>query len=223
MNASVTAYTELIPSSNQDAPNFMAMVAATAQPWADCSAVYQSIPELYDIDNAVGTQLDTLGQWIGVSRNLAEPLTGVYFALDTTGVGFDQGVWQGPYDPSTGLVALPDQFYVLLLKAKILNNYWNGTKPTAYALADVLYAAFGYSLMIQDNANLTMDIGLFGPGTPPPIVTAMLSQGLLDIKPATIAIAEYFYQSAPGPMFGFDIENSYFAGFDTGSWATITT
>ncbi len=221
MAGDVSKYTNLITSQHADKPNFVSVVSAACQPLADLSDIYSRIPQLYDVDVAVGQQLDVVGQWVGVSRNLSAPLTGVYFAFDTAGVGFDQGVWLGPYDPVSGLVSLPDDFYRVVIKAKILNNHWNGSKADAYTLANAIFSVLGFSTFIEDHSDLTINIGLVGAGSPSAIVQALLTSGKFDVKPATIHIANYIYQSAPGPIFAFDLNSSLFAGFDTGSWATV--
>lgn len=223
MSGDVVLYTALVTNEHADKPKFMAMVAASVQPPADLIALYQTISALYDVDLAVGEQLDVVGQWVGISRKLSAPLTGVYFALDTVGVGFDEGVWLGPYDPTTGLVSLPDDFYRLLIKAKILNNHWNGSKADAYTLIDLIFQSFGYQLFIEDPCDLTMRLGLWGLTIPPTIVIALLVSGELNIKPAGVHIAAYLYQSQPGPIFAFDLNNAMFGGFDTGGWATVVT
>lgn len=210
-----------ITSEHSDKPHYVQMVESTCRPSAELINLYESIPGLYDVDVAVGPQLDTVGRWVGISRNLDIPLTGVYFALDTTGVGFDQGVWMGPYDPVTGLTSLPDDYYRLLIKVKILNNHWNGTKSDAYILANEIFGSLGYIFFIEDLCNLTINFGLIGSGPPSGMAQALLTSGKFNIKPATIQIANYFYQSVPGPIFAFDINNTQFAGLDVGGWATV--
>lgn len=223
MAGDVTKYLNLIPSANADKPDFSTMIAAVTQAWADVASVYGSIPGLYDLDVAVGTQLDVIGQWVGVSRQLTSPLTGVYFAFDTAGVGFDSGVWLGPYDPVTGLTSLPDDYYRMVIKMKILNNHWDGSVPGAYEIAAVVFGALGYSIYIEDPCNLTMRIGLIGISVPPALVAAMFTGGLLQVKPAGVRVSEYFYQTVPGPLFGFDLNNSTISGFDTGGWAAVVS
>lgn len=222
MAGDTTKYQNLVTSEHADKPKFMQMVKDTAQPSADTAALYNQFPALYDVDSATGQQLDVCGQWVGVSRQLDAPLTGVYFSFDTAGVGFDQGVWKGPFDPDSGLVTLPDDFYRVLIKARILNNAWDGTLDNAYALANAIFNTLGYSFFIVDHGNLTIDIGLLGSGPPSNIVAALLVSGKFNVKPLTIRVAKYIYQSVPGPLFGFDLDNSTIAGFDEGSWASIT-
>ena len=221
MTGTVTPYITNITSEHIDKPNYVAMVSASCQPSADLVAMYQAIPLLYDVDIAVSEQLDTVGQWVGISRNLDIPLTGVYFSFDTANVGFDQGVWMGPYDPVTGRTSLPDDYYRLLIKVKILNTHWNGSKADAYALVNAIFSVLGYTFFIEDPCNLTINLGLLGSGPPAGITQALLTSGKFNIKPATIHIANYIYQTVTGPIFAFDINNTSFSGFDIGGWANI--
>lgn len=138
-------YTGLITSQHANKPKFMAMVDGVAQPFVDLQAVLANIPASYDLDNAIGDQLDVVGEWVGIGRNISTPLS-VYFSLDTSGLGFDQGSWQGPYDPSTGLISLDDDTYRLLIRAKIGANSWDGTLGTSAA---ILNSIFGSSESLQ--------------------------------------------------------------------------
>jgi hypothetical protein len=220
MSADVTQYTDLITSEHISKPNFVAMVGQTCQAWADLTQLLNSIPGLYDLVNAVGAQLDVVGQWVGVTRKLEEPLTGVYFSLDVAGLGLDQGVLQGPYDPTSGLVSLPDAQYLLLISAKILNNQWDGSVPGAYTLLNTLFNPLGYQIAIEDHANLTMGLALLTltSALPDVLVTAMFTNGLLDVKPVGVRITTYDYQTQLGPLFALDVENSLFAGLDVGAF-----
>jgi len=214
----VANYTSLITSEHADKPNFMAMVAAVAQCFIDQQTLLLSIPDAFDLDNAVGVQLDAVGLWVGVTRNVQTPLSGVYFSLDTAGVGFDQGVWQGPFDPSTGVTSLDDGTYKLLIRARIGANHWDGTSDSSI---DILQAIFGSAtqLFLQDNGDMSIIVGIVG--TPPSaLFLALLEGGYVPLKPSTVSV-QYVMTSAPGaPIFGFDVENEYISGFDVGAWAT---
>lgn len=223
MSGSILPYLNLVTSEHLGKPKYAAMLAASLQPSADLIAIYNRIPLLYDVDTAVGSQLDVVGQWVGVDRNLTIPLVGIYFALDTPYLGFDQGVWQGPFDPTTGLTLLPDDLYRILIKVGILNNHWDGSISSAYVLINSIFTGFGYSVYIEDHCNLTMSIGIFGAGVPSGTIEALLTTGKFDIKPAGVKISSYFYQSAPGQIFAFDLNTSVFGGFGSGNWATVVT
>ena len=68
----------------------MGVVATLCQPFVDEQSVLNSLPGKYDLDSAVGVQLDAVGEWVGISRELAVPLSNVYFSLDIAGLGLDQ-------------------------------------------------------------------------------------------------------------------------------------
>ena len=221
MSGDVTPYTNLLTSEHNQKPNFVASVTASVQPFADALAVLSTFPKLFDIDTAVGSQLDVVGQWIGASRELAIPLTGVYFAFDTAGVGFDQGTWLGPFDSTTSLTSLPDDSYRTFLRAKIANNQWDGTIPSAYEFLDPVFP--GDQVVIQDYQDMTMLVGVIGSASLNAVTTALLENGYLDVKPMGVRINGYVTPSVPGsPLFGFDVENSTISGFDVGGWALIT-
>jgi len=193
MPGSTYSYTKLITSEHADKAKFMATVSASFQPFADLLDLYSQVPTLYDVDQAVGAQLDIIGQWVGRNRNLSLPIAGVYFAFDTPGLGFDQGVWLGPYDSATGVVSLSDQYFRLLIKSAIMNNQWNGSLADAYLFAGQVFDAFGYSFVINDYCNLTMSLEIQGPANPPPLVVALLTGGYFDIRPAGILISSYIH------------------------------
>jgi hypothetical protein len=218
MTAQLTDYTSLITSEHQSAPKFMAMVALLAQWAVDRRNMLASIPTSYDLDSAVGQQLDRVGEWVGISRNLSLPLTSVYFSFDTTGLGFDQGTWLGPFDPTTGLVSLPDDQYRILLYATITANNWDGTVPGAYDAWNTVFRPLGYSILIQDNQDMTMTVVLVGP-SPDAVTLALFTGGYLNLRPAGVGITNYYLPSVPGsPVFGFDVETTSIAGFDVGGW-----
>lgn len=210
MSADISEYTSLVTSEHNTQPNFMATLAALVQPSADLQVVLNSIPSLYDLNTAVGAQLDVVGQWVGQSRNLTEPLVGVYFILDNSSLGFDQGAWLGPFDPTTGLVALPDDSYRILLYATIAANSWDGTVPSAYTIWSTLFASFGYEILLQDNQDMSMGIVLIGP-TPDAVTLALFSGGYLNLRPAGVLVEYYGVPSVVGiPVFGFDAALSAF-------------
>lgn len=219
MSADLTPYLNLVTSEYADQPDFIAFISIFLQGMADAKAVAASMPGLFDLDVAVGDQLDKTGQWIGQSRELLEPLTGVYFSWGTAGVGWGEGTWKGPFDPSSGLVSLPDDSYRVLLKAVVAANNWDGTIPGAYAAYNLLTDALGGQILIFDNGDMTMTIGYVGTSLNA-VVLAMLVNGLLDLKPATVAVTGYVTPSIPmTPFFGFGLENGAISGFGVGAWA----
>ena len=197
----------------------MAMVEAVSQCFLDTNQVVTGLPENFDLDSAVDAQLDDVGLWVGISRNIATPLANIYFALDTDGLGFDQGAWKGPFDPDTGITTLDNETYRTLLKAKIGANHWDGTLEQSKAILDSVFS--GESLVfIQDNQDMTITIGVAGKA-PSAIELALLTGGYIPIKPQSVSVDYYISPTTDGPLFGFDSTNQYIAGFDQGSWGKI--
>lgn len=245
MSGDLTRWLGLITSEHKDKPRFVAALSALLQPLADNLDALKSIPPGFDLDSAVGAQLDVVGLWVGRSRFLALPLVGVYFSFDLGGVGFDQGAWKGPFDPVSGLVALPDDSYRTLLRFQVLANRWDGTIPGAYACYSVLFSGpssinwfgfgpvswsgsgpvfwigFGFGLLIQDNGDMTMLLALQG-NVPDLITEALLLTGQLELRPAGVRIAGYVFETVAGaPFFGFDADTASVAGFDDAAWGDI--
>jgi len=218
MAGDATPFLDLITSEHNQRPNFMAMVEATVQPNADTIAVLDEIIAAFDLDLAVGAQLDVIGLWVGASRTLRIPLTNVYFTWDLAGLGWDEGIWKGPFDPDNQLVDLPDDYYRLVLRATIQNNRWDGTIHQAYADWDELFGAAGYGILIQDYGNMHMLYALTGP-IPDALTLALFRGGALNTKPAGVYIDGYLTPSVPDtPYFGFDVSNDSIKGWDEGAW-----
>lgn len=186
MSGDIQPYLALAPSEHQTAPRFLASLSALLQPIADQIAVLESMPGLYDLDAAVGAQLDTVGLWVGLSRYVDVPITGVYFSFDTADLGFDQGVWYGPYDAGAGVQRLDDDTYSLALEVQIAANTWDGTIPGAYAALTPLLEPYGTTLTITDNFDMTFTMA-FGGTAPPPIIKALFTGQYISLRPAGVA------------------------------------
>lgn len=180
------AYTSLVTSEHNKRPNFMAMIAVQVQAYVDNINLLRSFKALFDLDVAIGQQLDMLGLWIGASRNIPIPLTGVYFAFNTTGLGFNQGTWFGIGDSASGLTTLSDDQYRLLLRAKIASNHWDGTVPGAYAIWAIVFQFEPFNILIQDNQDMTMQFTLVGTNIPA-VTKALLTNGLIALIPAGVS------------------------------------
>jgi len=216
---SMSQYTDLVTSEHADKPKFMAAVDALSGGQLATQASTLSFVSKFDLDAAEGQQLDVLGEWIGRSRYLEVPLIGVYFSFDTAGVGFDEGTWRGPFDPITGLEVLPDDSYRVLLRAEIARNQWNGTIPSAYEFLDPVFPT--REVIVQDNGDMSMTIGILGSAPLDAVSIALLTKGYLSVKPVGVRITDYLQPSdLATPFFGMDAANDSIAGFDTGSWPT---
>lgn len=211
-------YLNLITSEHRGREKFEATVLAGVSPFSKLQTVMLALPADFEIDAAIGVQLDAVGVWVGRSRRIAKPITGVYFTWDNlSSDGWDFGVWKGQFDPDSGLVELPDESYRVLLKAKIAANRWDGTIPGAY---DVWANIFGADseLVLQDNQDMTMTIGVSGVSLSS-IEKELLFGGYLPLSPAGVRVSYYVFAPGGEKLFAWDIEeNAGLAGWDIGSW-----
>jgi hypothetical protein len=212
-------YTNLVTNEHADKPNFNAVLAAVLQPLVDINNTLASMPAAYDIDNAVGAQLDTTALWIGgIPRGLPTPISGVFFAFDTANVGFDQGIWYVPPASTTQITKLDDDTFRAILQAQIAFNQWDGTVAGLFPILQSIFTAPGVGVIVQDNFDMTMTVGTYGQ-QPSVLLQAILSGGYLRLKPAAVGI---IYSSTTGPAFGFDQETGAVSGFDVGAWAKLS-
>ncbi|WP_315809505.1 DUF2612 domain-containing protein [Pseudomonas sp. C9-3] len=215
--ADISDYVGLITTEHSDKPKYMAMVEAVVQPMIDALNASQGLPVDFDLDQAVGAQLDVVGLWVGISRNVNAPLSGVYFSLDVVGLGFDQGAWKGPFDPDTGIISLDDETYRTLIRAKIGANRWDGTLGQSKEILDLIFSGDTH-VFIEDRQDMSIVLGISGE-IPSAVFLAMLTGGYIPIKPEGVRMSVYVVTSVSGaPIFGFDMNNEYVGGFDVGAW-----
>ncbi|WP_419235768.1 DUF2612 domain-containing protein [Serratia fonticola] len=153
-----------------------------------------------------------------IGRQIATPITGVFFAFDDVDFGFDVGIWRGRYD-SGGFTALDDDTYRTIIRAKIAANHWDGTTETLSEVYQKIFPDGKTKIFAVDNFDMTMSVYITGDSISQ-VMKEVIAQGYLDIKPSTVRIKNYTITTVPGPLFGFDIENDFIAGFESGAWGT---
>lgn len=213
--ATISDYTKHITSEHDDKPRFLATLGALLQGVIDCNNSFMQFPAKFDLDTAIGQQLDYIGQWVGFSRTLVTPIPDVLFSFDTPGVGFDEGSIDGPGNPATGIILLDDETYRLMLYLQIQSNSWDGSMQQAESILAAALVNFPDThIFIQDNMDMSMFVGVVGT-LPSRLFQALLAGGYFNLRPAAVQLAGVLV--APGPIFGFDVENYNISGFDVGT------
>ena len=179
-------YLNLFTSLYKTAPNLNAWQTILLQPFSDIMTCAAQINAAYDIDTAVGVQLDKIGLIIGASRVL-------------------------PFQPSMSVSPiLDDTTYRLLLYAKRGINNWNGKIPSLYPLWITLFPTG--KIIFIDNQNMTATIILAG--TFSSIQSDLITNGF--IVPRSEGVLYNYIIGADFPIFGADLSNAYIAGADLG-------
>jgi len=208
-------YLSLVTSEYANQPNFMATLTDLITPFVNTIALAEGMYQYFNINTAVGDQLTKLGEWLNIPRSVEQPVPNVYFSLDSTTLGLDQGSMFGPGDSLFGLVALPDNIYSQILQAFIAIWNTNPTKANYYAALSPLFAPA--QLVIQgDNAN-----NLFYGLTSQPnnaVIAYLFTQGYFGVAPAGVNAYGFNISgtTTPVPFFGLDLENSVISGLDVG-------
>lgn len=214
---SLEGYLDLIPAMNRGMPRFTSMIEAELAPVVAAQETILHLTVDFDLDVAVGAQLDVDGEWIGRTRYVNVPIAGVFFTFDDSARGFDQGIWyQSQYAVAGGITRLDDETYRTLLRAKIAANHWDGTLPGAQAALSIMFPAGETRAFIIDNQDMSMTFAVSGK-VPSLLFIALLSQGYIPLKPEGVR-ANYVVTTAEGPLFGFDVQNEFISGLDTGAW-----
>ena len=203
-----TDYTGLIPSENNGQPNFVATVALLANGVADITALLQSFPTLFNLNTAVGQQLDIIGQWVGITRVIAGVLSPGFFGFadDVSALGFGEltdasigGRFIELTDAASGSTILGDPEYRLLLKAKIAENNWSGDiAELEAAVADLI----------------PIPVATIDPGA---LVVAFLPSGNIDPTVAALITGYDILPRAAGVRYQFMLP------LGTLSWTTAGT
>lgn len=181
-------YFGLFTSQYQASTKHLAWFGSVLSILDDAAACIDSINSAFDLDSAVGAQLDILGQIIGQGRT----------------VGFQ---------PSGGVSpVLDDTTYRTLLRARIAQNTWDGRIDSLQAIWQDLFP--GGSIAINDNQDMTATILMSGAFTS--ITYDLISNGYIVPRPEGVL---YNYTFATFPVFGFDTDGTYIAGFDHGHWS----
>lgn len=143
---------------------FVATVRANVQPYADAQAVISTLPLAFDLDYAIGAQLDVVGQWVGLSRNVPVPLANVFFSIGSDLLGLGRGYIKGPFDSGQGVSVLPDDLYRRLIRAKIAANAWDGTADGLLTILRTYFTDPSTRIIIDDGAPSVEPVRYFSIG-----------------------------------------------------------
>ncbi|CAI3643047.1 DUF2612 domain-containing protein [Clostridium neonatale] len=132
----IDKYLDNITSQHRDKPKFIAWLSSSLNIIDHAYIMTKNMDNDFDLDNAIGKQLDILGQIIGRKRTLTfQPLNGHNPVLD-------------------------DETYKLVLKAKVAMNMWDGKIESAYEIWNNIFNDIG--LQLQDNQDMSLTAYITG-------------------------------------------------------------
>jgi hypothetical protein len=104
---------------------------------------------------------------------------------------------------------LDDTTYRLLLQASIQKNHWDGTLDALIGIWRFVFP--GGLLIVDDHQNMTVDLFVAAAFTS--IIQDLVLHGYMLPRPQGVL---YTYFIATLPIFGFDRDDAFVAGFDQG-------
>lgn len=153
-------YLDLITSEHSTKPNFIEYNKAFLEKVLANTDVLSAFDALFDVDNAVGDQLDKIGYDVGINRVL--PIN----------------------DPDIP-AQLTDELYRLVIKSKIQQNHWDGTMKGWQNILQVIFPDSAYD--IQDNFDMSVVVMIIDPNFDAAKI-ALLLNGYLLPKPSGVRV-----------------------------------
>jgi hypothetical protein len=203
---------------NANKPKLRATIESFVAPLVDLQILLRDMPGYFDVDTAVGAQLDIVGLWVNLTRNIPIPIPTLWFSFDDPDRGFDRGLWFQPFDTQYGISQLDDDTFRRLIYAKIKLDGWGGSFEEAQSILDEFFSAdVGTFTFIEDRSSMQMTINMSGK-IPSLLHVALLGMGLISPKPMGVSLTYNVTSVHDSPLFGFDVDNDYIKGWDEGSW-----
>jgi hypothetical protein len=183
-------YENLITSEYRLQPHFMAWVDAGIDALNDMQNTAENIIQAFHIDSAIGVQLDVLGVILGCSRIIN-------------------------FEPSDGSSqTLDDDSYRLLLKAKIVQNQWDGKITSLYTMWADLFP--DTELLLIDNQDMSMNVLIIGNFSA--LEKDFISHGYIIPKPEGVRIN---FATISTAIFSYGYDNDVMAGYGS-PWINST-
>jgi hypothetical protein len=222
LETAIEYYKDLLLYKYINAPNARATIGLLcSQALVDLLPIEMN--NAFDIDTAVGPQLDILGEYIGFNRTINTPIARDYFTLDDyiTPAPYPYGMTS--YLDATlnanismyeyiftvySLTTLSDSEYRILLKLKLLSNI---SQHCLYGVNELLHDVFGDSVIVCDQYDMT--ISYFVTTELSRILSIALAQNLLP-KPMGVLISGLFSSDVIADFWGL-------TSYSSTSWSTI--
>lgn len=154
----IQPYLNRITSQYADKPRFMGWLTALLEKVEPAHGVSETMAGCFDVSTATGSQLDVIGEIVGMSRVITDQFTN----SDENAKEFD------------------DAQYRRLVQTKIIANQWNGQQGS---ITEVWENAMDESLraVYHDNQDMTITVDLIGDYQP--LDVELVLRGFIVPKP----------------------------------------
>jgi hypothetical protein len=162
--------TNLLIKQYWEKPKAKAEIELLASTSEKTRAFLAALDPAFDLDNAVGAQLDVLGRIVGISRNVPAVVPKVYFgfSINASSKGFADKfnplrIGAPFFDkfsiPFTGLqLGDPDYRFFIRVKASLNRASAYLSSDNYIGIQDVVLAAFDGRAYVVDNLDMTLTL-----------------------------------------------------------------
>jgi len=183
---------------------------------AVCDMVLRQVQDGFNIDSAVGAQLDVIGKYVGFKRRVIvpavkdfhifadydTPLTAATGFTDYDGTQNTTSTWYRYTTALESFADLDDEDYRFLLELKIVLN---GSDNTMYSISQMLYNSFGTDLACYDQLDMSVSYAVNNAAKK--LGELALSQNALP-KPMGVKLNELWLAHTPTAIWGlYDVND----------------
>ena len=183
----LTDYISYITPKHRNKTKYIAWLTASLRMVIDAQNLLSVLYTYFNIDAAIGTQLNTLGVILNTPRLL-------------------------PFQPSNGVSAIMDDVtYRIVLKAQVAKTQFHGKIQELYTLFYNVLGNTGLYFCAQDNQDMTISVIVYGATTS--IIQDLINNGMIIPKSGGVNLVTTI---TANKIFAFDMETTIFGGFDEG-------
>lgn len=191
-NALIDTYRKLLTSEYRHSPKLINWLLWLLNEGTTYTTFIQTFISAFDLDNAAGQQLDTIGRLVGVKRLLT----------------FVPAGGESPL--------LEDDTYRMLIKATIIKNTWKGKLEDLYSAWRTVFPNTKL-FQIQDLQDMTFNVIIAGAFTS--LERELITNGYIIPKPEGVRINLLTITDITGlPLFSYDMDTLQYSGY-TSYWA----
>lgn len=191
MQVDLNFYLDLVTSEHSTKPKYMAWLSVLLTPLIDAIKLNEDVKKAFDLNTAIGAQLNIIGKWLEQPRQ----------------VDFQ------PTDGSSSV--LNDNYYRTVLKAKVVKNQWKGTISNFYSFWNVLFKGQPLQIYLVDNQDME-PVAIIWSSSVDQMMQDLIANNYIVPKPAGLGLTVRRIDS--DTTFGFF--GTEFTGFDTGTFWT---
>lgn len=210
--ALVEETTNLLIKQYWEKPKAKAEIELQASTWEKARAFLAALDPAFDLDNAVGAQLDVLGRIVGISRSVPDVIPKVYFGFSINPINkgfaskFDQlrigGPFYSKFSSAFTDLQLGDSDYRFFIRVKASLNRAAGylSSDKYISIQDVVLAAFDGRAFVVDNLDMTLTLYV----SPVFSLDRLRLIQALNLLPKPQGVRyRMIVQAEPGATFGF--------------------